>query len=79
MEYAVRASTGQEPALALLFRVPAPNWVEMLDNGSIAELLAREAESAKPPVNRALRKAARAALSMVAGNFPNGIGRPFLD
>jgi histidinol phosphatase-like PHP family hydrolase len=35
----------------------------MLDNGSIAELLAREAESAKPPVNRALKKAARAALS----------------
>lgn len=35
----------------------------MLENGAIAELLAREAENAKPPAGRALRGAATAALS----------------
>src|SRR5438046_7380808 len=33
----------------------------MLDNGQIAELLSRGAASAKPPLNRALKRAARAA------------------
>src|SRR5438552_11406380 len=33
----------------------------MIENAQIADLLAREAGSAKPPLNRALRRAARAA------------------
>jgi hypothetical protein len=52
---------GAESNHWLLIKLSVPTRTTHLDNADVAELLAREAETKKPPTSKALRRAARLA------------------